>query len=122
MTNRDFGGSKSLDAAMLKLITATIVSLVAFSSPASADFGVNANPPYITASIRMIPYGELGCVNRATTQLYAVGASNVDKANTTIRASFGATSILVWCNGDRVILIGAGPQAQAAVDSMKNAF
>lgn len=95
--------------------------IVALGEP-GGGFGGGAQPPRISAATRGTPYGQLGCMQRAQNALYSSGATSVSSSENTVVGNYSGTSALAWCRGDQVILIGAGPQADAAVQALKSGF
>ena len=79
-------------------------------------------PPRISAATRGTPYGQLGCMSRAQNALYSSGATSVNASDNAVRGAYGSSSALAWCRGDMVIIVGAGPQADAVIQAITAGF
>lgn len=100
-----------MDPAALALAAATTL----------AQFGATA--PALSAAGAPTPYGVLGCQSRARTALYVNGGTNVlEKGNSLFAILGGDTTVMAWCRGDHVIIVGAGPHAEAGTAAIKGAF
>lgn len=75
--------------------------------------------PYISMQSVVTGYGQLGCLQKAESRIYQIGATNVTRTSNTVIATYGGTEkILVWCRGPEAIVTVSGNSPTAIKDDL----
>lgn len=102
---------------MIKTILATAAVIAASVAPVSA-----AAPPSALGSAPT-PYGQFGCLQRAQTKLFAIGATSINVGSNSIWAILNnETSIGIWCRGPEAIVSVSGENATVLRDEIRSVF
>lgn len=85
---------------------------------------MNVPPPTLTVNVRRLD-SQLSCMQRARTQIYSTGATNVRSDNDSYWGNYGSTVAMIWClSNGQAIIVGAGQGAtpQQAVNAITAGF
>jgi|LakMenEpi03Aug12_release.lakeMendotaPanAssembly.Ray.scaffolds.fasta_scaffold36860_1 hypothetical protein len=107
---------------MLRLISALVAMIFAqpFSAVAVAGEGDGRPGPPMFRRVASTPYGALTCRQRATNKLYSIGATNVNPEG--IWGYVNGATLMIWCRGDEVIIVVAGPNSREIGNEIERVF
>ena len=103
------------------MIKKTFLSVIATLSLISPSFAQAA--PGLAYQSVSTGYGQFGCLQRAQSKLYQIGATNVYQNNGAyVYGTYGTEKIAVWCRGSEAIIIVAGTNTGIVRDEVATAF
>lgn len=103
---------------MIKKILLSAIATLSFSTPTFAQ-----TAPGLAYQSVSTGYGQFGCLQRAQSKLYQIGATNVYQKNGAyVYGTYGTEKIAVWCRGAEAIIIVAGTNTGVVRDEVATAF
>ena len=100
---------------MTKTILSTLAAVFTFTPAAFAG-------PFTSVSSVPTIYGQFGCLQRAQTKLFVIGATGITNNNSSVWGNLGESTVGIWCRGDEALIVVAGGDVASLRTEIRSAF